>query len=64
MNNMGNDSKVVKPTYHKWIITMDKLKKIELYAKLDPNVPTNAIPTAKLVRSLRDFTILKQGGLS
>ena len=37
---------------------MDKLKSIELCARVDPNALVNAIPTAKLVWSMRDFTIL------
>ena len=57
VNNVHNDSRVVKPTYQKWISRMDKLKSIELCARVDPTAPVNAIATAKLVRSLRDFTI-------
>ena len=34
------------------------MKTGELCARMDPNAPVNAIPTTKLVRSLRDFTIL------
>lgn len=58
MNNMENDGRVVKPTYQKWINRVDILKKIELCARVDSIAPTNAITTAKLVKSLKDFTIL------
>ena len=39
---------------------MDKLKTIKLCARVDPNAPINAMPTTKLVRSLRDFTIFPE----
>ena len=58
VNNIHSDSRVVKPMYQKWISRIDKLKTIELCARVDPNALVNAMPTAKLVRSLRDFTIL------
>ena len=58
VNNIQSDSRVVKPTYQKWISRIDKLKTIELCARVDPNALVNAMPIAKLVRSLRDFTIL------
>lgn len=55
---MQKDGEVVKPTYQKWITWVDKLKKIELCARVNPNVPPNAIPTTRLVKSLKDFQIL------
>ena len=39
---------------------MDKLKKIEFCAKVDPNASINAIAIAKLVNSLMDFIILPE----
>ena len=58
VNNIQSDSRVVNPIYQKWISTIEKLKTIELCSRVDPSAPINAMPTAKLVRSLRDFTIL------
>lgn len=49
ISNMEKDGNVVKTTYQKWITQVDKLKQIELCARVDPNAPKNAIPTAKLV---------------
>ena len=46
--------------YQKWIRRIDKLKTIELCARVDPSAPVNAMPTTKLVRSLRDLTILPE----
>ena len=60
VNNVHNDRRVVKPTYQKWISRMDKMKSIELCARVDPTALVNAIPTARLVRSLRDFTIFPE----
>ena len=57
VNNILSDSRVIKPTYQKWINRIDKLKTIELCARVDPNALMNAMPTTKLVRSLRDFII-------
>ena len=39
---------------------MDKLKSIEWCARVDPIALVNAIPTARVVRSLRDFTIFSK----
>ena len=60
VNNIQSDSRVVKPMYQKWINRIDKLKTIEFCAKVDPSAPINAMPTAKLVRSLRYFTIFPE----
>ena len=46
--------------YQKWINRIAKLKTIELCARVDPSAPMNAMPTAKLVGSLRDFTIFPE----
>ena len=46
--------------YQKWISRIDKLKTIELCARVDPNAQVNAMSTAKLERSLREFTIFPE----
>ena len=43
--------------YQKWINMIDKLKTIELCAKVDPSAPINLVPTTKLVMSLMDFIV-------
>ena len=52
--------------YQKWINMIDKLKTIELCARVDPSAPIDAMTTTQLVRSLRisQFfqSTLTQGG--
>ena len=37
---------------------MEKIKKIELCVRIDPNPPSNAMKTVKVVKSLKGFSIL------
>ena len=57
ISKMEDDRMLVKPTYQKWINRVQKMK-VELCARKDPNASQNAMPTTKIVKSLKNFSNL------
>lgn len=60
INKMEDDRTLVKPTYQKWIAQVQKMKKVELFARIYPNASLNAMPTAKIVKYLNNFSIFPE----
>ena len=62
INNVQSDSKVVMPTYQKWISRIDKLKSIELCARVDPTaLESEVLQPSDIILSFDGVDIANDG---